>query len=161
MCTDVASDAFRAGRLSTGASVSEFTAPIFENVQIHARDPTHASTRLTMAWRFDKYLWNVFGKFVWDVGSPAALIEHSPDIARITQDQIAKIGGPAIDGAQVRNMKLCKPRFDSTQAPLSRCILFFGALVATMIIVANTRTGKSADCAKVVCISSTRRASCK
>ena len=81
--TDAASDEFRAMRLASGVSTSQFVdSVLFPNVVLHGKDPTHAGGRFLKVWQHDPYLNGIFDLFVWGPDSMAKLIENSPDISR-------------------------------------------------------------------------------
>ena len=146
--TDNASDECRACRLLSGSSVSTFVGPLLDNMAVHAKDPTHASLRLIKCFAVEPSLGDTFAPLISDYRSAANLIQHSPEVASKFQGHIEKLEGAPVTGAKIRNMKYIKPRFNSTQAPLSRSMLFFDAVVAVCVEVAATREGKPAQSAQ-------------
>jgi len=141
ICTDAASDEFRTGRLLTGESSSSFTTPILDQVKLHVRDPTHASTRFVETWKHDEYLKWLFGIMVWNTDSISSLITNSDDINRIWEERVKASEESQIDGTRIKNLKFIRPRFNSTNAPLCRLVLFNEAVIATCSIVIVVRAG--------------------
>ena len=142
-CTDAAADELRAGRLLSGRAISQIVSPVFKNLKHHLRDPTHASGRFLKIWNADPFMGAVFDFFVGARGSITNLIQHSPDIQRIFQTQMQNIESCSVKGPKVRNLMFNKPRFNSSQAPLSRTVLFLEALWATAIWVVTVRSGSA------------------
>ena len=46
-----------------------------------------------------------------------------------------------VHGSRIKNMKFVKPRYNSAQAPLARCVLFFEALLGLAIELSVVRSG--------------------
>jgi hypothetical protein len=142
IATDAASDEFRAVRLATGQSKSVFVEDaLLPNVILHGKDPTHASGRFLKVWNADPYIKAVFDSFVWAGDSMCSMIENSPDISRRFALRVQALEGSDIDGNKIKNMKFVRPRFNSSQAPLARCVLFFDALVGLAVEVSAVRSG--------------------
>jgi len=144
IATDAASDEFRAMRLATGSSTSVYVnESLLPNVILHAKDPTHASGRFLKVWNADPYVKCVFDSFVWAGDSMCSLIENSPDISRRFALRVQALEANEIDGSRIRNMKFVRPRFNSSQAPLARCVLFFDALIGLAVELSAVRSGEA------------------
>ncbi len=98
--------------------------------------------RFLKVYQAEPYLSFVFEFFVGGQGSMTKLIQHSPDIGRIFNAKIRDMEEPQVKGPHMRNLNFVKPRFNSTQAPLARMVLFFDAVFATAVEVALVRAGR-------------------
>ena len=67
----------------------------------------------------------------------ANLIEKSHDIARRFSLRAKACEESELDGSRIRNMKFCKPRFNSSSQPLGRSILFNDASIGLAVEVST------------------------
>ena len=145
LCTDAAGDELRTGRLMSGRSGSALVSPLFENLILHLKDPSHATGRFLQVWMSDPFLGAVFDLFIGCRGSITNLIQHSPDLQRIFNEHCRNMTGP-MKAKFIRNLQYAKQRFNSSQTPLSRFVLFFEAIWATAVTISTVRRGtKSRD----------------
>ena len=113
------------------------------NLRIIARDGAHASRRVTKRpWVADPFLHDVVERTVFAKNSPTRLIQHSEVFSEWFGNHIQMVSRKVTDSKRIRNMQLAKQRFDSTQRPLGRCVLFFEALLLTVVQIAENRKGR-------------------
>ncbi|MDA8583363.1 hypothetical protein N9L68_04000 [bacterium] len=131
IATDAASGEMKAGRLTKGTSSSDYASPSLTNIVLHVKNPSHGSTRFTKTWRHDEFLWDVFKHYVWGKEPVSNLIDNNDNISFISAQECKSKEDLGIDGGRINDMKFCKPRFNSTAAPLSRNTLFHDATWST------------------------------
>ena len=137
---DAAGDEARAARLLR---------PSMPRLRVSMRDKTHAATRLaSKPWAKDASLKEVFDWAVRGSGSITQLIANSPDLKKIFQTHVAGQLRSPVDGRRVRDLQAAKHRFQSTQRPLGRFVLWVDAVLATAHEVQQRRRLSSPQVAK-------------
>ena len=127
--SDAAADEIRAGHLLAGQTTTTEVAKSLPCLRVVLRDKPHASRRLvSRLWKCDPYLHDVHSKFIWDEKSPVKLIEYSEAFGSWFQKHIRSISDEmkAVNNPHsgIKDLRLAAHRFDSSQQPLSICILF-------------------------------------
>lgn len=140
--TDAASDELRALRLMTGRSTSSYIPKVlFPNFIFHAKDPTHASTRFLKVWLCDSYLKFTFELFIDGPNGIAKLISDSEDLTRRFGLRVSAAVDDEVQGASIKSMAYCKPRYNSSSQPLARQVLFIDATCGFSLEIVTVRAG--------------------
>ena len=145
--SDAAADEIRAGHMLAGQSVSLTAAPDLPHLRVVVRDKPHAMRRLTQrGWKADPYLSEVYSNFVMGPQSPVRLIQFSEAFGAwfAKHVQLLEGRGKAVDAHRlVKDLHFAPHRFDSTQKPLQRIVMYLLAVVATMVQVTQERRGSA------------------
>ena len=107
------------------------------------RDKPHATRRnCTRNYRVDVYRDSVCDRFIFGQNSPVRLIQYSQMFKQWFKSNIEKMSGrvSAVASNGIRDMHFAGHRFDSTQKPFARTVLFFHALMATVLQIARSRS---------------------
>ena len=115
-------------------------------LRIVLRDKPHASRRLlSRLWKADPY--EVYS--ILDEKSPTKLIQYSKQFSAWFQKNIAALEphlkAVATPHRRMKDMRFAGHRFESSQVPLARCVLYFPALITTLAQVMQTRLGSSSE----------------
>ncbi|CAK0813414.1 unnamed protein product, partial [Prorocentrum cordatum] len=145
--SDAAADEIRAGFMLAGQTVRADAAKVMPNLRIVTRDKPHATRRLaSRGWKADPFLDDVQGMFVWNEQSPVRLIQFSEVFSAWSQANVQKIE-PHLKAANphqgCKDLHFAPHRFDSASKPMSRCTIYFPALVATMDQIVASRKGNA------------------
>ena len=143
-CSDAASDEIRAGHMLAGQdSVHREYLPKLPNLKLVVRDRPHAVRRvLTRGWKPCGFMENVSSCFVTSKSSPVNKIQHSHifqnmfavNIKNLDADLKAVRSHP-----HIKDLSYAPHRFESTQQPLARIVLFFHAFILTVTQIAWER----------------------
>ena len=147
---DAASDEIRAGKMLAGQTVRADVAMMLPCLRVVLRDKPHASRRLlSRLWKADPFLHRVHSLFVTEEKSPTKLIQYSDQFSAWFQKNIAalepQLRAVAKPHHGVKDLRYAGHRFESGQLPLARCVLYFPALIATLVQVGKTRPNSSAE----------------
>ena len=99
-------------------------------------------------WAADSYLKETISRLVFGRHSACMLVEHSEVHKRTFQSYVdamhrIEINHPTGASAiRIRSLKACKVRFESCTKPMGRFVLYFQAIVSTLIKVRTTRVGR-------------------
>ena len=141
--SDAASDEIRAGRMLAGQTVSMDYAPKLPNLTLVVRDRPHAVRRvLSRGWKADGLLNDVFERFVDGRGSPVRLINYSETFKAWFNTNIKNMEGnlkAVRSHPHLSDLRYAPHRFESASAPLSRVVLFFHPLLATLVQIMSDR----------------------
>ena len=153
--SDAAADEIRAGHMLSGQSVSLTAQPDLPNLRLVVRDKPHSMRRLTQrGWKSDPFLDDVHSSFVTGPKSPVRLIQFSDAFGAWFAKNVQLLEGrcKAVDAHRlVQDLHFAPHRFDSTQKPLQRIVLYFVAVVATMTQIAQERRGADgAGCGRLL-----------
>jgi hypothetical protein len=83
----------------------------------------------------------VLDMIIYKKKSMASLIQNSGAFQQWFRDSIDDMCNCPVTNARIRNLSLARQRFDSSQKPLGRAVLFFEAFVNTAVRIMNTRSG--------------------
>ena len=99
-------------------------------------------------WRADPFLHQVHSIFVTEDKSPTKLIQYSEQFSAWFKKNISALGPQLRAVAKphhgVKDLRYAGHRFESGQLPLARCVLYFPALIATLVQVVKTRPNSDA-----------------
>ena len=87
----------------------------------------------------DQILFAVGVRRYMSVCTEANLIQNSPDLSRRFGDRVRALEDNEVSGARIKNLRFCKPRFNSAQAPLSRIVLYFDAILGVAVEISAIR----------------------
>lgn len=144
IAADAAADEQRAARdlrprAVTEPSLRDTWAPL-TNLKVVSRDRAHASRRLTKEpWKEDPYLRTVMERMVTGRRSITHLIQHSDVLASWFQANVRKVVDKAVVNLRIKDMSMCKARFDSTQRPVGRGVLFHQPTLLTAQQIVQAR----------------------
>ncbi|CAK0821055.1 unnamed protein product, partial [Prorocentrum cordatum] len=97
----------------------------------------------------DPFLHQVHSLFVTDEKSPTKLIQYSEQFSAWFQKNISAIEphlrAVAKPSNAVKDLRYAGHRFESGQLPLARSVLYFPAVIATLVQVEKTRPNSSAE----------------
>ena len=83
---------------------------------------------------------------MWDKDSLSSIIEYSDVFKKYFANMTKKAHNEGdLQGVRVRNLGLARHRFESTQKPLSRLVLWFDAAVATALYIMRERRSGSRE----------------
>ena len=135
---DAASDEIRAGH--TLQKLGD--AGGLPNLRHVVRDKAHCARRITSrTWMADPFLKEVLELFLFNKKSPANVVRWSPVFKQHFQTNVAKLESNPTDTTRLKDLGYAKHRFDSTQRPVARILLFFWAYVGTASQVVMLRPG--------------------
>lgn len=135
---DAASDEIRAGHTLQQLGNEGGLA----NLRHVVRDKAHCCRRITSrAWMADQFIKDVLELFLFNKKSPANVVRWSPVFKQHFQTNVAKLESNPTETSRLRDLGYAKHRFDSTQRPVARILLFFWAYVSTASQVVLLRPG--------------------
>jgi hypothetical protein len=143
--SDAAADEQLAGDLLRGRrlapSIREVWAPL-ANLKLVTKDRAHASRRLTSKpWESDTYLKEVLNRLVMGDRSITHLIQYSAVFSSWFTAYVKRQCDSEVVNPNIKDMSLCKARFDSTSRPLGRGVLFFEATLMVAQQITKSRRG--------------------
>ena len=112
-------------------------------------------------WSCDPYLQQTVSRLVLGKKSVGTTIEHSELLKRVFGDYVRrskqqnKLHPLSQSSRGVTNLRACKVRFESCTRPMGRFILWFPAVMATLIYILTTRSGRpeakrAAECLELI-----------
>ena len=87
---------------------------------------------------FERETW---GFFTWLPESITQTIENSPVFKKGLENNIARVESSQWLGGSIRTLRAAKHRFESTQKPAGRFILFLEAIINTADLISKERRG--------------------
>ena len=116
-----------------------------ENLKLVVRDKTHSTRRnATRNYKADAFLDEVQNNFVFGEKSPIRLIQNSPTFKSWFTEHIKAMADRskivAQNGRGIKDLNFRAHRFDSTQKPFARIVLYFYALLATIVRISRVRS---------------------
>ncbi len=146
---DSASDEIRAAELNAGQV--RLDSAVWEalrettNMKVIVRDKPHCSRRnISRNYAADAYLNDVQTRFIFGLKSPTRLIKNSDQFQAWFAENCQKLEAKfaaVLPNAGVRDLRFAPHRYDSSQKPFGRSVLFFHALLTTMIQIHQRRKG--------------------
>ena len=113
------------------------------NLLMIGRDKAHAFRRvLQRPYQADDYLHNLMTDHVLGSHSMVQIVANSFEFRLWLEEEIKKQTDTTGFGAQCRNLKAAKHRFESHSTPLGRTLLYLPAWLATCSRVRENRHGK-------------------
>ena len=119
---------------------------VFPQLRIIVKDRAHGTRRLTKrGWDAIVFLGALLKVLIFDKHSLVRLIQYSGPFADWFQQEIRAQEAKPINTARMRNLNFAKQRFESTQRPIERAVLYFEARIATALRILNNRGRSSAE----------------
>ena len=103
-------------------------------------------------WEHDPWLRETFETLVTGPSSVTRLIAGSSDFKKVLNEHIREQRESHVDGRRVRDLHYAKQRFDSTQKPLGRWVLWLDAILATAHEICIRRAGRLPARQAVACL---------
>ena len=127
---DAAGDEQKAGDLMRSS--------MFPNIRLGLRDAAHATRRvIKRPFEADPTLRDIMQSLFFGKHSIVAALEHSHLLKNRFEHHVKTT--TSVVQSSVRSLSLAKQRFDSTQTPLGRFVLFFEPFLATVIEISRER----------------------
>ncbi len=144
--SDSAADEIRAGHMLAGQTVTQQLVRDLPQMKVVIRDKPHATRRnVSRCWSADPLLHDVQSRFVFGPQSPVRLISGSEQFqgwfatnCHKLEEQLAAV----LAHRAVEDLRFAPHRYDSSQKPLGRTVLFFHALLATLQQIVQVRQGE-------------------
>jgi hypothetical protein len=118
---------------------------ILPNLKVVLRDRAHATRRLAKrGWWADSYLKERLLLAVYARSSITSLIQNSATFQEWFANAVSSLEQQpgSVVSERIRNLRLARQRFDSTQKPLGRFVLFMPAVLDVALKIASLRTGE-------------------
>lgn len=143
--SDSATDEVRAGHMNAGQTVTE-TLRETVNMRVVVRDKPHCSRRNTgRNYAADPFLKDVQTRFIFGSKSPIKLIKESEQFSAWFAANVQKLDAhltAILAHRGIKDLRFAAHRYDSSQKPFGRCVLFFHAVLATMVQISQARKGR-------------------
>ena len=143
--SDAAADERRASKvlkrgIGPGQGPVSDKPPEFVNLIIHNLDKAHSARRITSRlWKADPFLSECADAWVLGKTSICQQIQHSEIYAARFAKHAKLVTDSPITNTAVKNMSAAKHRFESTQKPFARSVVYFDALVKTAVEMMRER----------------------
>jgi hypothetical protein len=142
-CADAASEEQAAGKILRDGFLPEQLPALLDALLLVIKDRPHATRRITRrCWWKDPVLNAVLQICVWDRNSITTLIQYSTAFQLWFQQAINEMERNPVKSRRVKNLRMAKQRFESTQKPLGRFVLFFEAILGVAIRIHDCRSGR-------------------
>ena len=123
---------------------------ILPNLKVVLRDRAHATRRLAKrGWWADEYLKERLLLAIYARSSITSLIQNSATFQEWFANAVSWLEQGPVVSERIRNLRLARQRFDSTQKPLGRFVLFMPAVLDVALKIASLRTGEERGSAQV------------
>ena len=120
--------------------VVDILAPLTPNCLAAIRDSAHSCRRfLSRPWACDDVMNNCVLKFARGAGSPARIIQNSPDVQWKFKEYVKRFKPES--KRLLKNLRAAKHRFETFQKPLARTIFLFLPIFALMCWIATSGVG--------------------
>jgi hypothetical protein len=130
VCVDAAPDELLAARQARGDAGS--VRAMCPNLCCVVRDRPHGSRRITLRpWKADAFLRDTWMSLVWSPESIVQTIEHSVVFKQWFQQHVKEAESSQWLVPALKSLRAARHRFESTQKPAGRFILFFEAILKT------------------------------